>query len=50
MGLRSRMATDLAGEGEGAEAARNRDGFMAVDVDPLRGKKTGGGAPSVQYR
>ncbi len=48
--LRLRMCTDLAGEGQGAEAARDSDGLMTVSVDRLRGKKPGGAAPSVQHR
>ena len=50
MGLRLGMGTDLAGERESAEAARDGDGLMAVSVDHLRGKKPGGAGPSVQHR
>ena len=48
--LRHRVGTDLAGQREGAEAARDGDHLVAVTVHRLRGKNAGGGAPSVPYR
>ena len=50
VGLRRRVRTDLAGEGQGAEAARDGDGLMAVRVHHLRGKKPAGAGPSGGYR
>ena len=50
MSLRRWMRTHLAGKREGAKATRDSDELMAVSVDRLRGKKTGGAAQSVQYR
>ena len=39
MALRLGMGTDLAGEREGAEAARDGDGLVAVTVDQSEGGK-----------
>jgi hypothetical protein len=50
MGLRLRMGTDLAREGESAEPTSDTHGLVAVGVDGLRGKNAGGAAPSAQYR
>ena len=53
-GLRRRVRADLAGQREGGyplgETARDGGGLMAVGVDRLRGKKTGGAGPSAQRR
>lgn len=38
VGLRFRMGTDLAREGEGAETANDGDGLVAVTMHGLRGK------------
>jgi hypothetical protein len=48
--LRARMGTDLAGKGEGAEAASDCDYLTAVGVNRLRGKNAGGGAPSARHQ
>jgi hypothetical protein len=50
VGLRFRMATDLAREGEGAETACDRDRLVAVTMHGLRGKNAAGIAPSAQHR
>ncbi len=50
VGLRRRMRTDLAGEGERAEATGDGDGLVTVSVDDVRGKNPGGAAPSGRRR
>ena len=50
MGLRQGMGTNLAEQRQGAKATRDGDGLVAVSVDHLRGKKTGGAGPSVQHQ
>ncbi len=50
MGLRREMGTDLAGQREGAKAARDGNGLVTVSVNYLRGKNPGGVVPSAQHR
>ncbi len=50
VGLADQVLADLAGQRQNPKATCDRDWLMPISVDHLRGKKTGGAAPSVQYR